>query len=165
MKAAVFPGSFDPPTNGHLNIIHRASKIFDRLLVVVSANPTKKSFFSAEKRAELLTEMVKDSPNVKIFVWDKLIVDFAQTHGAKVLIRGVRALTDFGYEFELALVNKGLGPEIETLFIPTDSKYFVLRSSFIKELAMLETDISSMVPKNVEKAVLEQIKANKKAAE
>jgi pantetheine-phosphate adenylyltransferase len=163
MKAAVFPGSFDPPTNGHLNIIHRASSIFDRLFVVVSANPAKKSFFTADKRAGLLKDMVQYIPNVEVFVWDKLIVDFARTHEAKVLIRGVRALTDFGYEFELALVNKGLGPDIETLFIPTDSKYFVLRSSFIKELAMLETDISSMVPKNVEKAVLEQVILNKKA--
>jgi pantetheine-phosphate adenylyltransferase len=108
----VFPGSFDPPTNGHLNIIHRASSIFDRLFVVVSANPAKKSFFTADKRAGLLKDMVQYIPNVEVFVWDKLIVDFARTHEAKVLIRGVRALTDFGYEFELALVNKGLGPDI-----------------------------------------------------
>jgi len=157
MKAAIFPGSFDPPTNGHLNIIQRASVIFDQLLVVVSYNPQKKTFFEPQERLELIQEMVKDLPNVSLHLWDKLIVDFAREKKAKILVRGVRALTDFGYEFELALINKGLGPDIETLFIPTDSKYFVLRSSFIKELASLGSDISTMVPKNVETAILKKM--------
>ena len=149
MLIALLPGSFDPPTNGHINLIHRASAIFNKIHLVIAVNPRKEYLFSGEERMALLGELVKDYENVEIHVWDKLIVDFAQETGANVLIRGVHALADFGYEFELAMTNKTLSPEIETIFMPTDPKYFVLRSSAIKEIAMLGGDITTMVPKIV----------------
>ncbi len=146
MLIALLPGSFDPPTNGHINLIHRASAIFGKIHLVIAVNPRKEYLFSGDERKALMEELVKDCENVEIHLWDKLIVDFAQETGAKVLIRGVRALADFGYEFELAMTNKTLSPEIETIFMPTDPKYFVLRSSAIKEIAMLGGDITTMVP-------------------
>ena len=146
MLIALLPGSFDPPTNGHINLIHRASAIFGKIHLVIAVNPRKEYLFSGDERKALMEELVKDYENVEIHLWDKLIVDFAQETGAKVLIRGVRALADFGYEFELAMTNKTLSPEIETIFMPTDPKYFVLRSSAIKEIAMLGGDITTMVP-------------------
>ena len=153
MLIAVLPGSFDPPTNGHLNMIHRASNIFDRLHVVIAVNPTKECLFTGEERVNIMKELVDDCDNVEVHVWDKLIVDFVKEVGAKVIVRGVRALADFGYEFELAMTNKSLSPEIETIFMPTDPKYFYLRSSAIKEIAMLGGDISTMIPKSVADAL------------
>lgn len=149
MLIAVLPGSFDPPTNGHMNLIHRASGIFAKIHVVIAVNPRKGYLFTGDERKVLMEELVSDYKNVEVHLWDKLIVDFAQEAGANVLIRGVRALADFGYEFELAMTNKTLSPEIETIFMPTDPKYFVLRSSAIKEIAMLGGDITTMVPKKV----------------
>lgn len=146
MLKAVFPGSFDPPTNGHLNLIERASVIFDETDVVIAANKTKNYLFSSDERFEMMSELLKGFGNVRVFLWDKLIVDFAKQANAKILLRGVRALADFGYEFELAMTNRGLASGIETIFMPTDPKFFVLRSSAIKELAGFGGDISSMVP-------------------
>lgn len=153
MLIAVLPGTFDPPTNGHLNLIHRASRIFDRLHVVIAVNPTKECLFSGDERVDLMRELVDDCDNVEVHVWDKLIVQFMREVGANVIVRGVRALADFGYEFELAMTNKSLSPEIETIFMPTDPKYFYLRSSAIKEIAMLGGDISTMIPKAVADAL------------
>jgi pantetheine-phosphate adenylyltransferase len=153
MLKAVFPGSFDPPTNGHLNLIERASSIFDETDVVIASSKSKGYLFSSEERYELMSELVKRFDNVKVFLWDKLIVDFAKQAGARILLRGVRALADFGYEFELAMTNRGLASGIETIFLPTDPKFFVLRSSAIKELAGFGGDISSMVPPSVAKAL------------
>lgn len=149
MLVAVLPGSFDPPTNGHLNLIHRAAGIFDKLHLVIAVNPRKEYLFPGIERLSLMQELVKDCDNVEVHLWDKLIVDFVHETGAKVIIRGVRALADFGYEFELAMTNKSLSAEVETIFMPTDPKYFVLRSSAIKEIAMLGGDITAMVPKIV----------------
>lgn len=153
MVKAVFPGSFDPPTNGHLNLIQRAAQIFGELDIVIAVNANKKYLFSAEERFNLMSELIMNYGNVKLHLWDKLIVDFAEKVGATVLIRGVRAFSDFGYEFELSMTNKGLNPKIETVFMPTDPKYFVLRSSAIKDIAMFNGDISLMVPKLVEEAL------------
>jgi pantetheine-phosphate adenylyltransferase len=157
MLQAVFPGSFDPPTNGHLNLIRRAAGIFDRLHVVIAVNPNKGYFFSADERFGLMESMVDGFANVEVHTWDKLIVDFAERVEARVLLRGVRALADFAYEFELSMVNKGLNGRIETMFLPTDQKYFVLRSSFIKELAALGGDISAMVPPAVAEALARKL--------
>jgi pantetheine-phosphate adenylyltransferase len=151
MPIAVLPGSFDPPTNGHLNLIKRAAAIFDRILLVIAVNPQKEYLFSGEERMAIMADLVKEYKNVEVHVWDKLIVDFVEEAGANVVIRGVRALGDFGYEFELAMTYKTLHPEIETIFMPTDPKYFVLRSSAIKEIAMFGGDITTMVPKTVAK--------------
>jgi len=153
MQKIVYPGSFDPPTNGHLNIIQRASRLFEQLEIVIADNKQKKYFFTAEERFAMMTEMVDGLHNVKVNLWKGLIVDFVCKVGARVILRGVRALSDFEYEFELSLINRGLNPQIETIFMPTDKKYFVLRSSAIKELAMFNGDVSSMVPPVVVRAL------------
>ena len=145
MKAA-FPGSFDPPTSGHINIIQRASAIFEELLVVVAENKRKKYLFSAKERASMIAELVKDRKNVSVTVCDCLIVDFLREKDIKLLIRGVRGLEDFSYEFELSMMNRTLDPEIETIFMTTDPEYFVIRSSSIKELASFNGDLHGMVP-------------------
>lgn len=153
MVKAVFPGTFDPPTNGHMNIIKRVSRIFDEIDVVVADNEEKQCLFTPTERYDMLVELCKDLPHIKVHIWNKLIVEFAEEHNAKVLIRGVRALTDFGYEFELAMTNKSLNPDIEIVFMPTDPKYFVLRSSVIKQIARMQGAISKMVPDVVVEAL------------
>lgn len=146
MVKAIFPGSFDPPTYGHLNIIERARLIFSEIHVVVAVNREKRYTFSAEERVALVQDMVSKWDNVTVHAWDTLIVDYARKIKAHVLIRGVRNITDFSYEFDLAMMNRGLNPEIETVFLSPDPQYFVLRSSAIKELAAFGGDVSSMVP-------------------
>jgi pantetheine-phosphate adenylyltransferase len=153
MIKAVFPGSFDPPTFGHLNIVERASALFDELLVVVAVNRQKTGLFAPEERRDLLIELLAGRPNVSVHLCDTLVVEFAKSHGCKVLVRGVRSVPDFSYEFELSIMNRGLDPGIETIFIPTDPKFFVLRSSAIKELAIYDGDLSTMVPPVVADAV------------
>lgn len=150
MIKAVFPGSFDPPTYGHLDIIQRASSLFDNVDIVISVNPDKTYLFSEEERKAMLQELVKEYPNVTVHVCNGLIVNYAKQIGAKVLIRGIRSTNDFSYEFDLAHMNQNLNPEIETLFLPTKVKYAIVKSSSIKELAKFGGDISRMVPKNVE---------------
>ena len=146
MLKAVFPGSFDPPTNGHLDIIQRASKLFDDVDVVISVNPAKQYMFSESERLDMLKELLKDFKNVKVHLWEGLIVNYAKETGAKVLIRGIRSSNDFSYEFELAHMNQNLNPQIETMFLPSKEKWGVVKSSSIKELAMFGGDISRMVP-------------------
>jgi pantetheine-phosphate adenylyltransferase len=160
MVKAVFPGSFDPPTNGHLNLIKRGAKLFDSVDVVISVNYQKKYLLSPEERLILMKEMVKDIPNVSVTLWDKLIVEYARKNDIRVIMRGVRAVDDFGYEFELSMLNKQLNPQVETIFLPTEQKYFVLRSSSIKELVSLGADVTGMIPKNVEDLLREKIKTN-----
>jgi pantetheine-phosphate adenylyltransferase len=149
----VFPGSFDPPTNGHLNVMQRAARLFEELWIAIANNKMKEYLFTAEERYAMITELVADLPNVQVSIWEGLIVDFAQKIGARTILRGVRALADFEYEFELSMMNRGLNPGIETLFMPTDQKYFVLRSSAIKELAMFHGDVSEMVHPIVARAL------------
>ena len=158
MQQVVFPGSFDPPTNGHLNIMHRAAHLFDQIEVVIADNPQKKYFFNADERYKMITDMVSNLSNVHVNIWKGLIVDFVEKIGANTILRGVRALSDFAYEFELSMMNRALNPHIETIFIPTDQKYIVLRSSAIKEVALFGGDISEMVPLVVEKALKAKIK-------
>lgn len=156
MIKAVFAGSFDPPTNGHLDVIERASKYFENLDVVVSVNPQKHYMFSAEERLKMLSELVKDYKNVNVHICDELIVNYAKKVGAEVLVRGIRSAIDFSYEFELAQMNQNLNPEIETIFLPTKEQFAIVKSSSIKELAMFGGDISRMVPPLVEKALKEK---------
>ncbi len=153
MSIAVFPGSFDPPTNGHLNIIQRASTMFESIDVVIAVNSEKKYLFSQEERFSMLKELVKPYKNVTVHTWEGLIVNYAKKTGAKILLRGIRNTIDFSYEFELSLMNHNLNNEIETLFIPTDQKYLLLKSSSIKELARFGGNISEMVPPFVEEAL------------
>ncbi|AGT44991.1 pantetheine-phosphate adenylyltransferase [Treponema pedis] len=157
MVKAVFAGSFDPPTYGHLNVIERAQKIFTEVHVVIAVNNNKRCLFSGEERRDMMTALVEKWNNVIVSTWSTLIVDYAVKIGAQVLIRGVRNVSDFSYEFDLALMNKGLNQKIETIFLLPDPKYFVLRSSSIKELAFFGGDLSGMVPPLVEKALKDKI--------
>lgn len=156
MLKAAFPGSFDPPTMGHLNIIQRASGIFDELLIVIAENRQKKYLFSAAERLEMLRTLVRDRANVTVAVCDSLIVDFIQKRDIRILIRGVRGMEDFSHEFELSMMNKALDSSIETIFMTTDPEYFVLRSSSIKELASFQGNITGMVPPLVAQALNEK---------
>ena len=158
MFKVIYPGSFDPPTNGHLDIMRRASVLFDRVESVIAVNPRKNYFFSAEERLAMIREMVHDFKNINVVTWNGLVVDYAEKAGARVILRGVRALSDFDYEFELSMMNRALNHKIETIFLPTDQKYFVLRSSAILELAMFHGNISGMVPPVVEKALIRKCK-------
>ena len=146
MVKAVFAGSFDPPTFGHLNIIERAQKLFSEIHVVIAINKTKNYCFSDEERLNIIRDLVSPWNNVSVHLWDSLIVDYAKSIGAGVLIRGVRNDNDFLYEFDLAMMNKSLNPQIETVFLVPDPKFFVLRSSSIKELAAFGGYVSNMVP-------------------
>ncbi|MDR2404162.1 MAG: pantetheine-phosphate adenylyltransferase [Spirochaetaceae bacterium] len=156
MLKAVFPGSFDPPTFGHLNIIERASSIFDEFIVVVADNRGKKYLFSGDERVTLLKELVKPWKNVSVVYCDSLIVGFMKKLQVRLLVRGVRGTNDFAYEFDLSMMNKALDAGIETLFMTTDPAYFVLRSSAIRELASFHGDVSAMVPPPVAAALREK---------
>lgn len=153
---AVFPGSFDPPTLGHLNIIERCSRLFDSIDVVISVNPDKKYLFSQDERFDMLKKITQDFKNVSVHTCTTLISDYCKKVGAKVLLRGIRNTNDFSYEFDLSLINRSLNQQVETLFVPTEQRYFLIRSSSIKELARYGGDISAMVPPIVEKAIKEK---------
>jgi pantetheine-phosphate adenylyltransferase len=153
MLKAAFPGSFDPPTLGHINIIERAAAIFDELVVVVAENRTKRYLFSAEERIRMIRDLAGSWKNVSVAVCDTLVVNYLKKNDVKLLIRGVRGMGDFSYEFEVAMMNKALDSGIETIFLPTDPRYFVLRSSTIKELASFHGDISAMVAPLVAEAL------------
>ncbi|WP_422480529.1 pantetheine-phosphate adenylyltransferase [Pleomorphochaeta sp. DL1XJH-081] len=155
---AMLPGTFDPPTNGHLNLIKRSARLFDSLDVVVADNISKKCLFTAEERMDMLQSMLAPYGNVRVVTWNGLVVDYAKKEQIHVMVRGVRALVDFGYEFELAMTNKQLNPDLEVLFMPTDPNYFVLRSSAIKEMAAFGADISKMVPKAVAEKLRNKVK-------
>jgi len=153
---AMLPGSFDPPTLGHIDIIERASKMYDKLYVVVAENVQKNPLFNAEERKAMLKEILKDDVNIEVVVHNGLVIDFAKKNNIKIMIRGVRALVDFGYEFELAMTNKQLFEDLEVLFMPTSPNYFLLRSSAIKELAFYGANIETMVPPIVAKKIKER---------
>lgn len=146
MITALFPGSFDPPTFGHLNIIERSRKIFGEIHVVIAVNSQKKYLFSESERLEMMQKLTDKWDNVHVSTCRTLIVEYARKNNAIVLLRGIRNVADFSYEFDLSMLNKGLDSSIETVFIPTDPEFFVLKSSAIKELAFLGGDISKMVP-------------------
>ncbi len=146
---AIFPGTFDPPTLGHLDLIQRASNIFSQVVVVVADNQAKECLFSVEERVDMLNQLVTNYSNIKVVSWPSLVVDYARKEGISVIIRGVRGVSDFGYEFELAMTNKHLASDIETFLLPTDPRYMLIRSSGIKELATYGVDIGSMVPEMV----------------
>ncbi len=156
---AMLPGSFDPPTLGHIDIIERSAKMYEKLYVVVSSNIQKNPLFTAQERKDMLQEILKKHQNIEVVIYDGLVVDFARKHKIKIMIRGVRALVDFGYEFELAMTNKQLYDELEVLFMPTSPNYFLLRSSAIKELAFYGADIETMVPPIVAKKIKERFDA------
>lgn len=145
MRIAVYPGSFDPPTFGHADLIGRARRIFDELVVAVGANFSKNHLFAYEERVDMLKEITADMPNVRVEAFSGLLVDFARTAGASVLVRGLRALSDFENEFQMALANRSLA-NIETVFLMTSSEHMFVSSSIVKEVASLGGDVSGMVP-------------------
>jgi len=161
MVKAVFPGSFDPPTWGHLNIIERARAIFSEIHVVVAVNSEKNYLFSADERVALMRDLVAPWDNVQVHSWNRLIVAYAKESEARVLIRGVRNITDFSYEFDLAMMNQSLNPEIETVFLSPDPQFFVLRSSAIKELARYGGDVTAMVPESVARALTDKYRESR----
>lgn len=147
MKTAIYPGSFDPVTNGHLDIIQRASKMFDKLVVVVLINPLKSYSFSMRERCEFLQEATRNIPNVEIASFDGLLADyFNQRQDVDVIVKGIRATTDFEYEFQMAHTNKDLNPRAETVFIPASLKTTFVSSSMVKQVAMFGGDLSKYVP-------------------
>jgi pantetheine-phosphate adenylyltransferase len=162
MKIAVYPGSFDPITNGHLNIVERTTKIFDKLIVAVAINSKKTTLFSAQERTEMIRESTKNIEKVEVKSFSELLTDFVRKNKANIIIRGMRAISDFEHESQLALMNKRLAPEIETIFMVTCAKYSYLNSSIVKEIASLNGNISQLVPEIVEKK-LNTLFFNKKA--
>jgi pantetheine-phosphate adenylyltransferase len=153
---ALFPASFDPVTNGHLDLVHRARRVFPELVVAVAHNVAKAGAFSAKERVEMLESAVGDLPGVRITAFEGLLVDYARQIGAGVVIRGLRANADFEYEFEMALMNRHLCPEIETLFLMTSQQFFYVSSSRLKELVQFGADISEWVPPLVAKRMREK---------
>jgi len=151
VRTAIYPGSFDPPTNGHFDIIKRSAKFFDHLIVAVGANSVKKYFFAVEERVAMLKEIVSEYENIEVSYFDGLLVEYAAKVNAVTIIRGLRALSDFEYELELALMNRHLNREVDTIFMMTDERYSFLRSSLVREVARLGGDISDKVPSVVER--------------
>ncbi|MCD6039009.1 MAG: coaD [Gammaproteobacteria bacterium] len=150
IKIAVYPGTFDPITYGHIELVERAAQLFDRVIVAVAANKNKTPFFSLKERVEL-TELAlkKLNNNVKVLGFDNLLIDFMRSHQATVILRGVRMVSDFEYEFQLAGMNRKLAPEIESLFLMPSQNYTCVASSFVREVALLGGDITPFVPQSV----------------
>ncbi|WP_029505218.1 pantetheine-phosphate adenylyltransferase [Lachnoclostridium phytofermentans] len=163
MKIGIYPGSFDPVTLGHLDVIKRSAKIMDELVIGVLANSSKTPLFTVEDRVKLIECVVKDIPNVKVMAFDGLTVDFAKKLGAKFLIRGLRAITDFEYELQIAQTNHKLDEEIDTVFFTTSVEYSYLSSSIVKEIASYGGDISKFVPKSIIQVIYD--KYNRKRSE
>lgn len=155
---AVYPGSFDPVTNGHIDIIQRAAKLTDTLYVAVLTNPSKKPTFTVEERINLLKKVTEDIPNVKVEPFSGLLIDYAEKIGAKIIFRGLRAVSDYEYELQMALANKKLKGDAETLFMVSNSKYSFLSSSLVKEIATFGGDLTGMVPDFVISEVEAKIK-------
>ena len=163
MKRAVYPGSFDPMTFGHLDVIKRASRVFDELVVSVLNNKEKKPLFSVEERVKILEEATKDLPNVKVDCFSGLLIDYARVNNIRVAIRGLRAITDFEYELQIAQTNRVLsGEQLDTMFFTTSLEYSYLSSSSVKEIAAFGGDISMCVPKFVADLVYEKYGVNDK---
>ncbi len=153
MRIAICPGSFDPITNGHLDIIRRASKLFDHVEVAVLQNSSKKCVFSVEERVEMIRDCIGELPNVSASSFDGLLVDYAKKIGATAIVKGLRAVSDFDYEFQMALFNKEINDEVETIFLTTSPEHMYLSSSVVREMAAHGGDMSRFVPSCVEKRI------------
>ena len=149
MKTAIYPGSFDPVTNGHLNIIERAAKSFDKLIICVMVNGDKRPMFSAEERVELIRRVTKHIPNVQVEHSDMLLAEFAKAHGSNIIIKGLRAVSDFEREFQMALINHKLNPGLDTMFLTAEHQFMYLSSSAVKEMGRYGADLSDFLPKEI----------------
>lgn len=157
---AIYPGTFDPITRGHTDLVCRASRLFSHVIVGIAASYHKATLFTMEERMELAKEVLKDRPNVEIMSFDGLLIDFAQEQKAKALVRGMRAVSDFEFEFQLASMNRALAPEIESVFLTPTEKYSFLSSTLVREVSQLGGDISPFVHPLVYEALVEKHKAN-----
>lgn len=153
MKIAIYPGTFDPITNGHLDILERALKLFDKVIITVAKNPSKQPLFSQEERRSLIRSAVKRYKNVEVDLFDGLLVEYARKKKATSLVRGLRAISDFEYELQMALMNRKLDSTLETVFLMPNEKYTYLNSSIIREIARLGGDVRDFVPEAVLKAL------------
>ena len=156
-NCAVYPGSFDPITYGHVNIVKRALKIFDRIIVAVAINTTKTGTFTIEERMDMMQEVLKDEPNVEVVSFPGLLVDYVRSRSAQAILRGIRTVTDFDYEFQMALANKSLDPDVEQVFMMTEGKYLYHSSSIIKEIVSLGGSVREMLPPVVERKLREKL--------
>lgn len=161
MRLAICPGSFDPVTNGHLDVIQRAAGLFDRVVVLVAVNSEKKPLFTAEERCDLLRRVTADIPNVEVATNDGLLADYARQKGAAAIVKGLRAMSDFEYEFQMALTNRKLYGGVETVFLTTTAEHMYLSSSLVKEVARLGGDISEFVPPAILQDILEKTERKK----
>jgi pantetheine-phosphate adenylyltransferase len=159
VTTAIYPGSFDPVTHGHLDILNRAAEIFERVVVGVLENPGKKPLFTTDERVAMIRQSLGEQPSVEVATFSGLTIDFARQVGARVIVRGLRAVSDFESEFQMALMNRRLYPEVITVFIPTSLKHLFLSSSLIKELSEFGGDISDFVPAHVVRPLKERLKA------
>lgn len=158
MKIAVYPGSFDPCTNGHIDIIERASRLFDKVIVAVLVNSSKKPLFSAEERAEMIKKVTFSYDNVEVVCFSGLLVDFIKENNADIVVKGLRAISDFEYEFQMALTNKKLSASFETLFLPARAEYMFLSSSVVKEIARYNGKLDGLVPSELSDMIIERCK-------
>ena len=161
MRIAIYPGSFDPITNGHLDIIRRAAPLFDQLIVLVVINPDKRPTFSHKERLELIQRVVGDLPNVQVDTYQGLLADYVTAKGACALVKGLRAVTDFEYDFQMALVNKKLAPQTETVFLVTSTQNLYVSSSLVKQVAQFGGDISDFVPEQILPDVTRKLSAGR----
>ena len=158
MRTVIYPGSFDPLTNGHLDVVQRAAKLFDRVVVAVAKNEGKHPLFTLEERVGLVQQAVAHLPNVSADSFDRLLVDYVVSKQAQAIVRGLRAVSDFEFEFQLALMNRKLNERVETIFMMPKDAYTFLSSRIVKEIARLGGDISSFVPPTIQKALLARLK-------
>jgi len=156
-RIAVYPASFDPITNGHLDLIDRACHIFDDLIVAVAQNVDKKGIFTVEERLEMVRETLDNRPGIRVDVIESLLVDYVRKHGARFVIRGLRALSDFEYEFEMALMNAHLYPDLETIFLMTSERWFYVSSSRLREIVSFGADVREFVPEIVNQKLREKL--------
>jgi pantetheine-phosphate adenylyltransferase len=161
MRTAVYPGSFDPITNGHLDVIQRAAKLFDRVIVAVAKNESKNPFFSMTQRQELCAQSVAHLPNVTVDAFTGLLVEYMERVQGDAVVRGLRAVSDFEFEFQLALMNRKLNERVETIFMMPKDTYTFISSRLVKEIARLGGDVSSFVPKSVQEALANRLNAKK----
>lgn len=155
---ALYPGTFDPPTNGHIDLIQRGAKIFARLTVAILVNPVKNPLFTLDERVEMLKEATAGISHVRVATFNGLMVDFARSQGATAVLRGIRAISDYEYEFQMALMNRRLAPEIETVFLQPAGRYSFVSSRMVKEVVSAGGDVSGLVPANVLKRLRARIK-------
>ncbi|HIG26568.1 MAG TPA: pantetheine-phosphate adenylyltransferase [Verrucomicrobiales bacterium] len=155
MRIGIYPGSFDPLTNGHLDLIQRASKLFDHLIIAIVHSETKKSLLSMDRRKDLVSQSIQDLENVEVDTFRGLLVDFVKKRSGTAILRGLRAVSDFEFEFQLAVTNRKLCPEVETIFMMPNDSFTFLSSSIVKEIASLHGDVGQFVPPPIQKALLE----------